>query len=109
MLLLKQIPNPSKGVTIVVTAGPLLLNALLRHMKEARDADDAGRDGHPVVVGAEAWAQIPWIPSPGSLAYGCCCVALLGLAAVLKVGPVSPHAIYSSNSRQASCMVSGMS
>ncbi|EIE19385.1 P-loop containing nucleoside triphosphate hydrolase protein [Coccomyxa subellipsoidea C-169] len=53
-------------------------------MKEARDADDAGRDGHPVVVGAEAWAQVSWIPSPGSLAYGCCCVALLGLAAVLK-------------------------
>ena len=67
-------------------AGPLLLNALLRHMKEARSRDDAVRHGPSIVVGGQTWPISSWIPPPGSVAYGCCCVALLGLAAVLKVG-----------------------
>ena len=65
-----------------------MLNALLRHMKVARGRDDTGRDGHPIVVDGENLAFFHWIPSPGSVAYGCCCVALLGLAAVLKVGGI---------------------
>lgn len=75
---------------ISLHAGPLLLNALLRHMKEARGRDDIGRDGHPIVVDGETLALLSWIPSPGSVAYGCCCVALLGLGAVLKVGGIRP-------------------
>ncbi|BDA43676.1 probable multidrug resistance-associated protein 7 [Coccomyxa sp. Obi] len=72
------------SMSILFISWPLLLNALLKHMKEARSRGGAGRDGHEVVVGGEPPAYPLWIPAPGTLAYGCGCVALLGLAAVLK-------------------------
>lgn len=60
-------------------------------MKEARNRGAAGRDGHQVVVGGEPPAYPLWFPAPGTLAFGCGCVALLGLAAVLKVGVLEEH------------------
>jgi len=64
----------------------LLLNALLRYLKEVHHRLDASNSGLPVIVAAHFQEQKSlWFPPPGSLAYGCGCVALLGLAAVLKV------------------------
>ncbi len=74
----------------VPCAGPLLLNALLRHLEQARLARAEQEDGWAAPLASSGGHHAPrswgaWLPATGSLAYGCSCVALLGLAALLKV------------------------
>ena len=81
------------GDQLCFPAGPLLLNALLRHLELARlrraeEEEEDGWDAASWPSGRAPHAHgggVPWLPAPDSLAYGCGCVALLGLAAVLKV------------------------
>lgn len=69
-------------------AGPLLLNAFLRYLRLAanrRESDDEDLRATYVGMSNSFLEASSWIPQADSLAFGCGCVALLGLAAALKV------------------------
>jgi hypothetical protein len=67
------------------STGPLLLNAFLRYLDKATQRTEGDRGHFPVFMGVPSFAASSWLPPPDSLAFGCGCVALLGLSAMLKV------------------------
>lgn len=78
-----QYINPS--IFSLVYTGPLLLNAFLRYLRAAAKRRENDHHLRPDYAGASSfWEVSSWVPHSDSLAFGCGCVALLGLAAVLK-------------------------
>lgn len=67
-------------------AGPVLLNALLKYLEQARHRQQEDEDSTVALHQRHAVPGLHgWLPPAKSLEFGCVCVALLGLAAVLKV------------------------
>ena len=59
--------------------GPVLLNVLLKFLEQAREQQQEDVDT------IARHHSSGWLPSAASLQFGCGCVLLLGMAAVLKV------------------------